>query len=100
MEIVRTAVEKKRDASRLAGALLESGAAGCVLFWKAESRYFWKGKPVRAHEYIVEAKCADAARAKKATLLLEKLHPYETPMVLIAHAKADGKYQKWLARRH
>jgi uncharacterized protein involved in tolerance to divalent cations len=44
---------------------------------------------------VLEIKCADSS-AGLAVAALEKLHPYETPMILVIGASANKKYEEWL----
>jgi periplasmic divalent cation tolerance protein len=96
MKIIRTTVSNQKEARKIADSLVAQGIAKCVSFRKISSVYSWKGKTVREGEVALDIKCGDGKQAKLIVRALEKMHPYEIPMILIIDAKENKKYGKWL----
>ena len=98
MKLVRTTVKTNAQAQKIVSMLLKAGAA-CISYWKIKSTYTWNGKKVDENEYALEAKC-DNGRAKKIVKMLEKTHPYDTPMILVLRvSKINKKYRRWLRKQ-
>ncbi|VVC02280.1 Divalent-cation tolerance protein CutA [uncultured archaeon] len=94
MHLVFTTVAKKKDADKIAGALISLKLAACVSSWPINSTYRWMGKIKREKEYAIEIKTAKAGAVRK---WLEKNHPYKLPVIY--SLKADGispKAKKWI----
>lgn len=93
---VKTTVETKQDAEKIAQALIEADLAACVQISSCKSMYRWQGVVESAEEQTLTIKSRrdlfDALRAA-----IEKLHPYEVPEIL-ATPILDGnrEYLDWL----
>lgn len=80
MALVRTTVDKRDHADRLARQLVNAGLAACVHVQEVRSTYKWHGKVEEQHEWLVEARTLDSrAVATREAMLVD--HPYEVPLV-------------------
>ncbi|MCL5277449.1 MAG: divalent-cation tolerance protein CutA [Deltaproteobacteria bacterium] len=97
--IVYTTVEKKTDALRIAGSIVEEGLAACVNVLPAlSSVYRWRGRTVRAREHLLIIKTGRSmlVRLEKR---IKALSPYELPEFVsmdIDYGSRD--YIGWLDR--
>jgi periplasmic divalent cation tolerance protein len=85
------------EASQLAHAIVNEGAAACINIVPAiESVYRWEGKIETSQEVLLLIKTT-RARFPPLRELIVRLHSYDTPEV-IAVPVADGlaKYLAWL----
>ena len=98
--IVQIACRNRREARRIARALVKERLAACVQVGDAavESLYWWKGKVERAREIPV---CVKTTGRKFSALVrrVEELHSYEVPEILAVEVKAGSKkYLQWLEK--
>ena len=95
---VFTAVEKEREAEKIAEILLEKGLAGCVQIARVESRYRWKGKIEKGREYLCIVKSRKSLY-KKIEKVIKENHPYEVPEITAVDL-SDGSadYLGWLEK--
>jgi periplasmic divalent cation tolerance protein len=96
--IVQIACRNRREAFRIARALVEERLAACVQVGGAavESLYWWKGKVERAREIPMWAK---TTQRKLSALVrrVEELHGYDVPEILAVRVMAGSKkYLEWL----
>jgi periplasmic divalent cation tolerance protein len=77
---VSTAFEKKEDAGRLAGILLEKRLAACVQIMAVESLYRWKGRIEKASEYLCVIKTRKSLYGEIESEIIRN-HPYEIPEI-------------------
>ncbi len=70
--------KNKKEAKKVAEALLRDRLIACVNYFPIESSYWWKGEIVTAKEIVtlVKTKKENWTKVKKA---VEAIHPYETP---------------------
>jgi periplasmic divalent cation tolerance protein len=94
---VVTTVEKKQDAEKIAGVLIDKRLAACVqIVGPVLSIYRWKGKTENAEEWQCHIKTrpdlyADVEAAVKAN------HPYETPEIIaLPVLQGSREYLTWL----
>jgi len=92
-----TTVEHRKDAERIARALVEKRLAACVqITGPITSTYRWRGNIETAQEWQCWAKSrrdlyADVERA------IRRIHPYEVPEILLLPILAAGDdYLAWL----
>ncbi len=95
VRLVYTPCKNKHEAKKLAKSLLEKGLIACANFFPVQSMYVWKGKPVEESEMVLLCKTS-ASKAQKAAKLIEKLHSYECPAVLVLSAHANVAFEKWV----
>ena len=96
IQVVTTTAERK-DAERLAQAVLESRLGACVqIGGPIESRYWWNGRIEIASEWVLTIKTRSQLYLPLEKLLLE-LHPYEQPEILATEAvEVSAGYWKWM----
>ncbi len=96
--VVLTACGSRREAQKIAKALVEGRLAACaqVFVWRVRSTYRWKGKVESANEILVLIKTT-RARFAAVSAMVKKLHSYDVPEI-IALKIEDGsrEYLKWI----
>lgn len=84
-------------ASRIAETLVEARAAACVnILPLIRSVYRWDNVVERAEETAMIVKTS-AARAVAARMLIEQIHPYETPAITAVPIDAEKSGEKFIA---
>ena len=86
----------KKDASKIAKALLLRKLAGCVTIFPIQSMYWWEGtlQTVKEVAMLVKAPKKNQAAIEKA---VKRLHSYTTPCIISffpAHVNKD--YERWI----
>ena len=94
---VITTTEKKEDAEKITGVLIEKRLAGCVqIIGPVASTYWWKNNIEKAEEWL----CFIKSRRnlyKKIEDCIKEIHPYETPEIICLPILEGSKdYLKWL----
>lgn len=98
MLIVQTTCAGKREAEKMALALVKEKLAACVTIIPCKSFFFWKGKLEKKREFLLEAKVAGRKRAK-AEQRIRQLHPYSLPMIIsISPSSVNAAFEKWVIR--
>ncbi len=94
---VTTTCDKKDDAERIAGTLVEKKLAACVqVIGPMTSIYRWQGKIEKAEEWICFIKTTKSAYSELERAITA-LHPYEIPEILAVPVTAGSrKYLQWL----
>lgn len=94
---VVTTTERREDAERIAGELVERRLAACVqIVGPITSVYRWKGKTETAQEWQCWAKSRRELYDRIEQAILE-LHPYEVPEILAMPIEAgSAAYLAWL----
>jgi len=93
---VVTTVGDKKEARRLARALVERGLAACAQIEKIRSVYTWKGKIEHGKEYRVLFKTVEA-RYDSVERTIRELHSYELPAIhAIPFAHISAPYAAWI----
>ncbi len=96
--LVLTTVNTVDSGTMLANKLVEQRLAACVsTLPPMQSTYRWQGELCTETEQLLLIK---STRAVQAHLLseLERLHPYETPEILVLNpAEVSPAYARWLA---
>jgi periplasmic divalent cation tolerance protein len=84
-------------APTIARALLEAELIGCAnLIPAVRSLYWWDGAIQDDAEVVMLMECP-RERADEAVAVLERLHPYEVPKILvIAPESVNAPYLAWL----
>ena len=77
---VVTTVASRKDARRLARAIVEAKLAACAQISRIESVYTWKGALATGKEYRILFKTLDEHYAAIERAILD-LHPYEVPAI-------------------
>lgn len=98
-EITLVTCGSRKEARKLARALVEGKLAACVniLATKVDSIYRWKGRTESAREVLLLIK-SSRARFGALSREIQRLHSYETPEIIaIPIARGASKYLRWLA---
>ena len=91
-----TTVGDKKEARRMAQALVERGLAACAHVEKIDSVYAWKGKIESGKEYRVLFKTVEA-RYEAVERAIRELHSYELPAIhAIAFDRISAPYAAWI----
>lgn len=87
--------KNKKEAKKVAAALLRERLIACVNYFPIESSYWWKGEIVTAKEIVtlVKTKKKNWAKVKK---VVEAIHPYKTPCIMKLDVEANASYAKWI----
>lgn len=87
----------RREASRIAKALLTAHLAACVnIISGVESHFWWKGKIEKAPEVLLIIK-TKASLVSKVMDKIAELHSYECPVIeVIAMEKMNLEAVKWM----
>jgi periplasmic divalent cation tolerance protein len=87
----------KKEATKIAKALLASKLAACVnIVDKVESFFWWKGRIDRAKEYLLIAKSVKA-NLRKVCSLVKSLHSYDIPEIIAMPIAGGSKtYLDWI----
>ncbi len=97
--IVLTTCGSKKEAARIARALVDGGFAACVnvLTAPVESIYQWKGSRESAKEFLLLIKSTQS-RFTALRREIERLHSYEVPEIIaLPISEGSSKYLRWLA---
>ena len=95
--VVFSTAGSKKEANKIAGALVERKLAACVnIVPQMESVYRWKDKIETAQEWLLLIKTtADQFEAVRDAI--KELHSYELPeCVAIAVESGSEEYLKWI----
>lgn len=95
---VSTTAGTKKDAERIASALVEKRLAACVqVAGPIASTYWWQGKMETAEEWLCLAKtrCELYGPLEHA---IREIHPYDTPEIIaVPIAAGSADYLAWLS---
>jgi len=98
MLIVQTTVAAKKQAGKIASALVKERLAACATFFPATSLFYWKGNLRRQKEFVVELKIKEG-NYKKVEKRILALHPYSLPQVIaLPVEKGYGRYLRWAGK--
>ena len=93
---VVTTVGNKKEARRMAHALVESGLAACAQISRIESVYAWKGAIEHGKEYRVLLKTT-VERYDLVERVIRDLHSYELPAIhAFAFERISAAYADWI----
>lgn len=94
---VLTTTDKREDAERIAGLLVEKKLAACVqIVGPIASIYRWKGRVETAQEWqcLIKSREDLFGEVEKA---IRAVHPYETPEIIATAILAGSReYLQWL----
>ena len=93
---VVTTVGDKKEARRMARALVEGGLAACAQIERIESVYTWKGRIEHGKEYRVLLKTTEM-RYDTVERAIRDLHSYELPAIhAFAFERISAPYAAWI----
>lgn len=94
---VITTTEKRQDAEKIAGILVDGRLAGCVqIMGPITSVYRWKGRVETAEEWqcIIKSRHDLYGEIEKT---IKSAHPYEVPEIIaLPLLEISRDYQEWL----
>lgn len=96
--VITTTTDKREEAERIAGLLIEARLAACVqIAGPVTSIYRWKGKVESAQEW----QCIIKSRADffdKVAAAIKAAHSYETPEIIAVPVIAGSReYLDWMS---
>jgi periplasmic divalent cation tolerance protein len=94
---ITTTTEKRQDAEKIAGVLVDEKLAACVqLVGPITSIYRWKGQVEKAEEW----QCLIKTRQdlyEEIEKTIKSIHPYEVPEIIaLPLSKVSKDYLEWL----
>jgi periplasmic divalent cation tolerance protein len=93
---VITTVGDKKEARRMAHALVEAGLAACVQVEKIDSVYAWKGAIENGTEYRVLIKTTEE-RYEALEGAIRDMHSYELPAIYALPVnRIFAPYEAWI----
>ena len=93
---VVTTVGSKKEARRMAHALVDAKLAACAQISKIDSVYTWKGKIESGKEYRVLVKTVEA-RYASVERAIRDMHSYELPAIhAFAFEHVSKAYGDWI----
>jgi len=93
---VVTTVGDKKEARRMAHALVEARLAACAQIERIESVYAWKGKIESGKEYRLLVKTT-AERYDAVERAIRDMHSYELPAIhALAFERISAPYAAWV----
>jgi periplasmic divalent cation tolerance protein len=93
---VVTTVGDRKEARRMAHALVEAGLAACAQIEKIDSVYSWKGAIEHGKEYRVLFKTTEA-RFEAVEAAIREMHSYELPAIhAFAFDRISAPYAAWI----
>jgi periplasmic divalent cation tolerance protein len=87
----------KKEAGKIAAALVKSKTVACVnVIDKVESFFWWQGKIEQAPELLLIAK-STKAKLNQIIKLVKSLHSYEVPEIIaLPITGGSKKYLEWI----
>lgn len=97
---VTTSVRSRKEAERLADALVERGLAACIqIVGPVRSVYRWQGAVEHAEEWVCFIKTTQGQYAALEASIRE-LHSYECPEIIATQIVAGSEaYLAWLGEQ-
>lgn len=94
---VITTTAGRKDAQRIAGAVVERRLAACAqIIGPIKSTYWWKGKIETAEEWLCVMKTQRCLYGRLEDTI-RRLHPYEVPEIIALPILSGSKtYLAWL----
>ncbi|MEM3422657.1 MAG: divalent-cation tolerance protein CutA [Candidatus Bilamarchaeaceae archaeon] len=93
---VKTTLENKKDAERIAAEIIKKGLGACVQITKIKSVYRWEGKINKTEEWLISIKTKKSLYKKLERFILEN-HPYKIPEIIaIEITKKSKNYGEWI----
>lgn len=97
MQIIFTTVSEKKDAEKLAQAIVREKLAACVqIIPQITSVYFWNNEIQKDSEFLLLIKTFTEKYASVEKFLLTN-HPYDVPeIVAVESEKVSSGYFEWM----
>lgn len=98
MLVVHTTFPGRHQAEKAAETLVAKRLAACATVFEAKSFFFWKGKPVKQREFVVELKIK-GSNYVKLERRIKQLHTYSVPQIIAFEVKkASRDYAAWVEK--
>eukprot|EP00866_Antonospora_locustae_P002467 jgi/Antlo1/2467/2145 len=94
--VIETTIDRKRNARRIAKALITQKLAACVQVLRVRSFFAWEGALREVKEYKVVVKTLESlcGRAENA---IQSLHSYKVPEIVVCRtSRAAQSYMEWI----
>jgi periplasmic divalent cation tolerance protein len=85
----------KKEAKKIANALIKKKLIACANMFPINSLYMWKGKFQSDNEIVLLAK-TNNKKFKEMEKEIKKLHSYEVPCIIKINASANKSFENWL----
>lgn len=96
--LITVAVAKRKEARRIAEAVLDAGIVACAHMIPVSSVYLWKGKKVKGKECLLLLKTV-RKRFKQVEKMIQELSSYECPSIEMIRIEAmSTQALQWLLR--
>ena len=85
----------KKEARKIARALLEKKLIACANLFPVESHFLWHGKLDEASEMAILAKTTES-KMDAIQEIIHHLHSYEVPVISSWTGKANAAAERWV----
>ncbi|ATX80981.1 divalent cation tolerance protein [Mariprofundus ferrinatatus] len=93
--LIKTSINSKSAARRLAERLVETKLAACIQISKGRSVYRWQGKLEKEREYFLAIKTAPSL-CERVIAQLKHDHPYDLPEITCTELDTTDNYGSWV----
>lgn len=95
--VIFITASNKKEAKKIAGALIKNRLAACVnIIDRIESFFWWQGKVDRANEALLIIK-SRREKLTKIIKLVKSIHSYKVPEIIaLAIIGGEKTYLKWI----
>ena len=87
--------KNKEEAKKVSDHLLPQRLVACTNFFPIQSSYWWKGNIEEADEIVTLFKTTKESLEKTKAEII-KIHPYDTPCILVNEVVANESYGIWI----
>ena len=88
-------VGSKKDADKIAEALVKEKLVVCANIFPVSSIYWWKNKIERGKEFVVWTKCK-SENFRKIVKRVKELHSYKLPAIEKIDVETYPEVEKWV----
>tara|TARA_Y100001968_G_scaffold329108_1_gene377707 strand:+ start:3065 stop:3388 length:324 start_codon:yes stop_codon:yes gene_type:complete len=92
---VLTTEENKKNAYKIANALLKDKLVACVTFKDIESFFWWEGKINKSKEVEIIMKCK-RENIDEVCKKISIIHTYEVPEIIYFPGSVNKIYYQWM----
>ncbi|OGY45599.1 MAG: hypothetical protein A2731_02380 [Candidatus Buchananbacteria bacterium RIFCSPHIGHO2_01_FULL_39_8] len=87
--------KNKKEATKIASALLKKKLIACANIWPVGSIYWWQDKIQNTREVMLVCKSLKK-NVSKIEKEIETLHSYEVPVIIVEVVNANKKCLDWI----
>ena len=95
MFLIITTEADKKNANKIANALLEDKLIPCVTFKNIESYFWWEGEINQSKEVQLIIKCKKG-NVNKVCKKISKYHSYKLPEIICFPVSTSKDYYEWV----